>query len=99
VRLGQQRLELLERGVARVQHAHPVVAPVHGMRHEDVQCGEVVVNLFRKQRVEGLPRNADVQPKNPGPIELGGVVEVAVILDTVVANGTGPCPSRLRCGS
>src|SRR3989442_1127030 len=40
---GKERLDSLERGLARVEDAHPVVRAIDRMGHESVQDREVVV--------------------------------------------------------
>jgi hypothetical protein len=57
-------------GIARVEDAHPMVASVDGMGHQDVQRGEVMRRVVPKQRPERLFADADVQSKDPVAVEI-----------------------------
>src|SRR5438093_11454541 len=60
--LAEQRLDALERRLARVQDRDPVALPVNGMGHQLVQRGELVLTLVRKERPESLFAHAHVEP-------------------------------------
>jgi HAMP domain-containing protein len=87
VGFGEQGLDCLESFRAGVEHTDLSLRRVHGMRHQPVQGSEVIVGTRRsvligritKQRTEGASAHADVEPKHIRPVQLRGIVEVAVV--------------------
>src|SRR5207244_10510176 len=80
VRLGEKRLRALERRLTRVEYADPRLARVHRVRHERVKRREIVFRIGRKQGPKRLARHADVQAIHTVSVQLGQVVELAVVL-------------------
>src|SRR5207247_10896782 len=81
IRLGQQGFEVFESCFGWIQHGDPVIRTVDRMRHQHIERSEVVLSLAGEQRSIRLFRDADVQPEDVRPVEVGLVVELAVVLD------------------
>src|SRR5438105_15462575 len=80
VRLGEKRLRALERRLTRVEYADPRLRRVHRVRHERVKRREIVFRIGRKQGPKRLARRADVPAIHIVSVQIGQVVEVAVVL-------------------
>src|SRR5437762_476069 len=68
---GKERFDPLERGLARVEDAYPVVRAIDRMGHEPVQGREVMVAVCRKERPVCLLADSDVEPEDTRPIQVG----------------------------
>src|SRR4051794_22971846 len=82
IRLGEQGPHRLKRRGAGVEDAYPVHLAIDRMRHDPVQNREIVgvVLLMAEQGGEGLLAHADVQAEDAFAVQVGGTVELAVVL-------------------
>ena len=80
VSLREQRLERVEGRLARIEDAHPVIASIHGVWHQDIEGGEVMRRVAGKERLICLLADTDIQPEDTRSVEVRRVVEVAVVL-------------------
>src|SRR5581483_3714078 len=80
VGLAQERGELVKCRVARIEHAYPVIGSVDGVGQEPVELGEIVLTLSTEQGAVCRLAHADVEPEDAVTVEVGCIVELAIVL-------------------